>query len=484
VLGKIASRVGIRQGDTDGRAPDPPIVRGLPLLGCLLEVQHDPLPFIAKLHHLYGDVVHVKLGPKSVYLVTHPDDVQHVLQENNRNYKKGAHYEVLKPMFGNGLMLSEGDFWLRQRRLIQPAFLRKRLSGFATTMTDITEQMLERWDRVTERGGSFDVSRELVSLTLSIVCTTMFGTDISKEATGIGEAHAYCLAHAEQKVVSLLAVPDRIPSPGNLKYRRSVELLHSVIDRFIKERRASGEDRGDLLSTLAFLRYEGTNELMDHAQLKDEIITIFLNGHETVSGALGWAFYLLSKNPLAAQKLHAEVDRVLGGRTPTVDDIPKLKYTTMVIEESMRLYPPAWMLERDTLEPDELGGYHIPANSTIFLCQWMTHRHEDFWENPEGFEPERFSRENSAARHRFAYFPFGGGPRLCVGVNFAMMEMALVLAMVAQRFQLDLVPGYPVGYEPVITLRPKQGIPMTPRRRQPAPAAVRETEEVAAQATE
>lgn len=482
MLGKIKRQVKVDRGRPDRRVHAVPGPRGLPFIGSLLEIQRDPLTFISRIQRLYGDVVHVRLGPKSVYLVSHPTDIQHVLQENNRNYRKGAHYEVLRPMFGNGLMLSEGDFWLRQRRLIQPAFHRQRLGGFAKTMTDLTEEMLERWDRRAERGRPLDVSRELVKLTLSIVCTTLFGTDISKEAEGVGEAHAFCLAHAEHKIVSLFAIPDRVPTPDNVRYRRSVQLLHSVIDRFIEERRDSGEDRGDLLSTLAFARYEESGELMDHNQLKAEIITLFLNGHETVSGALGWTCYLLSKHPEVLQRLEAELATVLGGRTPTFEDLPKLRYTTMVIEESMRLYPPAWLIERDSIGADDLGGFHIPAGSTVVLSQWATHRHPEFWENPEGFDPERFAPERASTRHRFAYFPFAAGPRLCVGSNFAMMEMPLILATIAQRYRLDLVPGFPVELEPVITLRPKHGILMTLRGREGEPAAVRAAEAVAAQA--
>jgi cytochrome P450 len=233
----------------------------------------------------------------------------------------------------------------------------------------------------------------------------------------------------------------------------------------IDERREAGEDTGDLLSTLAFARYEDSGELMDRDQLRAEVITLFLNGHETVSDALGWAFYLLSKHPSVERKLHEELATVLGGRTPTMDDVPTLKYTSWIIEESMRLYPPAWVIERDTIEADEVGGYDIPPKSTVVLSQWVTHRHPEFWENPEGFDPERFSPERSAGRHRFAYFPFGGGPRLCVGNNFAMMEMVLVLATIAQRYHLDLISGHRVVMEPVITLRPKYGIVTALRRR-------------------
>jgi cytochrome P450 len=330
--------------------------------------------------------------------------------------------------------------------------------------------MLERWGATASRGLPVDVWHEMVRLTLSIVCTTLFGVDISKEADGVGEAHSICLQHANHRIVSLFALPEALPTPDNRRYQRSVALIHEVIDRLITERRDAGEDTGDLLSTLAFARYEETGELMDREQLRAEVITLFLNGHETVSDALGWAFYLLSKQPMVARRLHQELAATLGGRTPTMDDLPKLQYTSWIIQEAMRLFPPAWVIERDALEADEVGGYQIPANSTVVLSQWATHRHPDFWENPEGFDPERFSPERSADRHRFAYFPFGGGPRLCVGNNFAMMEMTLILAAVAQRFELDLVPGHAVVMEPVITLRPRFGIVATLRPR-PAPAA-------------
>jgi cytochrome P450 len=441
--------------------------RGLPIFGSLLDIERDPLAFLSRAHRAHGDMMRVRLGPKTIYVATHPRDVQYVLQENAKNYRKGDHYKVLRPVFGNGLMLSEGDFWLEQRRIVQPAFNRQRLGRFATTMTDLTGQMLQQWDLPASNGEAIDVWHEMVNLTLSIVCTTLFGVDISQEAHGVGTAHSLCLQHAEKQILALVPIPESIPTPANRRYARAVGTIREVIDRLIDERRSSGEDRGDLLSTLAFARYEETGELMEHDQLRAEVITLLLNGHETVSDALGWAFYLLSKHPHVAQKLHAELATTLGGRTPTIDDLKGLKYTSWVLEEAMRLYPPAWVIERDTIGEDEVGGYRLPPDSTVVLSQWVTHRHPDVWENPEGFEPERFSPERSAARHRFAYFPFGGGPRLCVGNHFAKMEMTLILAMVAQRYQLDLVPGHPVELEPVITLRPKHGILTTLRPRKP-----------------
>jgi cytochrome P450 len=442
--------------------------RGLPIFGSLLDIQRDPLTFLLRAHRSHGDMMRVRLGPKTIYVASHPRDVQHVLQENARNYRKGDHYKVLRPVFGNGLMLSEGDFWLKQRRIVQPAFNRQRLGRFATTMTDLTGQMLQRWDTPASAGAAIDVWHEMVNLTLSIVCTTLFGVDISQEANGVGEAHSLCLQHAEQQILALVPMPESIPTPANRRYLRAVGVIHDVIDRLISERRASGEDRGDLLSTLAFARYDETGELMEHDQLRAEIITLLLNGHETVSDALGWAFYLLSKHPHVAQRLHQELATTLGGRTPTIDDLKGLQYASWVMEEAMRLYPPAWVIERDTIATDDVGGYRLPPDSTVVLSQWVTHRHPEIWENPEGFEPERFSPARSAARHRFAYFPFGGGPRLCVGNHFAMMEMTLILVMIAQRYHLDLVPGHPVELEPVITLRPKHGILTMLRRRDPA----------------
>ncbi|MGE3909089.1 MAG: cytochrome P450 [Chloroflexota bacterium] len=469
-------RTSTRQNHDRGGNPRPahvrpaaamPGPRGLPLAGSLLDIQRDPLSFLSRAHRAHGDMMRVRLGPKTIYIASHPRDVQHVLQENARNYRKGDHYKVLRPVFGNGLMLSEGDFWLKQRRIVQPAFNRQKLGQFATTMTDLTSEMLQRWDVSAATGDAIDVWHEMVNLTLSIVCTSLFGVDISQQANGVGEAHSLCLQHAERQILALVPIPESLPTPANRRYQRAVATIREVIDGLIDERRSAGEDRGDLLSTLAFARYEETGELMDHDQLRAEVITLLLNGHETVSDALGWAFYLLSKHPHAARLLHQEVDTVLGGRTPTLNDLRALEYTSWVVQESMRLYPPAWVIERDTIATDEVGGYRLPPNSTVVLSQWVTHRHPDVWENPEGFDPERFSPKQSAGRHRFAYFPFGGGPRLCVGSNFAMMEMTLILAMIAGRYHLDLVPGHPVELEPVITLRPKHGILTTLRRRTP-----------------
>jgi cytochrome P450 len=366
----------------------------------------------------------------------------------------------MKPMMGEGLLTSDGDFWRRQRRLSQPAFHRQQIGAFAGTMTSIAEEMLERWQPVAARGQLIDVSAEMIRLTLSIVSKTLFNTDVGAEANTVGEAITVAFKEFDRRLAALFTLPDVVPTPSRRRLHNAIQTLDRVVYRIIEERRRAGEDIGDLLSMLVFARDEETGESMSDKQLRDEVMAIFLAGHETTANALNWIWYLLSKHPAVERRLHDELAAVLGGRIPTLEDLPKLSYTTMVIEESLRLYPPAWVIERRSIAADQIGPYVIPPGSTIIPSQYITHRHPAFWDNPEGFDPERFTPERVAARPRFAYFPFGGGPRVCIDNNFAMMELQLILATVTQRYRLALVPGHPVELDPMITLRPRYGILM------------------------
>jgi cytochrome P450 len=305
----------------------------------------------------------------------------------------------------------------------------------------------------------------MMRLTLTIVCQTLFSSDISTEADEVGQALTTVLKHTIDRMQSLFDLAEILPLPENRRFYEALRTLDQVVYGMIKERRRSGRDTGDLLSMLVFARDEETGQSMSDKQLRDEVMTIFLAGHETTANALGWTWYLLSRHPEVTRRLEAELAEVLDGRTPTLDDLSKLNYTSMVIQEAMRLYPPAWIIGRNAVEADQIDGYDIPADSSIILSPYVTHRHPGFWDNPEGFDPERFSPQQTKDRPYFAYFPFGGGPRLCIGNNFALMEAKLVLATVAQRYRLELVPGHPVEPEPLVTLRPKYGLLMTLRPR-------------------
>ena len=427
----------------------------------LIQLWQDTLPFLLKLTRQYGDLVRY-LGAPSFYLVNHPDYVKHVLQETNRTYSKELFdYRILKQVLGKGLVTSENPLWLRQRRLIQPTFHRKHIGEFGRLMTEATLTMLERWHVVAKEDQFLDIATEMMRLTLEIVGKALFGTDIGDKADTVAQALKVVNVQFPSLKGFLILMP-WLPLPSNLQFRAALKKLDEVVLDLIEQRRQQKRGRGDLLSMLLLAQDAETGQGMDNQQLRDEVMTLLIAGHETTANALSWTWYLLSKHPLVERRLHAELTDTLNGRTPTVDDLPNLQYTRMVLEESMRLYPPVWGMSRISTEEDEIDGYLIPAKSPVFLLPYTMHRHPGFWENPERFNPERFTPERSATRHPFAYFPFGGGPRLCIGNNFAMMELQLVLATVAQYYKLDLVPGHPVEPEPRVTLRPRYGLLMTP----------------------
>ncbi len=441
-------------------APGP---RGRLLLGNMHHIQRHPLEFYSLLRRQYGDVVRFRtIGPFFAFLLSHPDDVEYVLRKNAKNYPKEEFVNAkLKLLLGEGLLTSEGGFWLRQRRLAQPAFHRQRLAALATLMTEATEAVLARWEPYTQSARPLDVADEMVHLTLEIVGRALLGVDLSKEAEMLSRAFEVALEHVNYRSTHMLALPERIPTPRNRRFLRACRKLDEAVYRLITKRRQSGEDSGDLLSTLLSARDKKTGEGMSDKQLRDEIVTIQIAGYETTADALSWAWYLLGTHPEAEAKLHAELAAVLAGRVPTVEDLPQLPYTRMVLQETMRLYPPAWGLLRQAREDDEIRGYRIPRQARIVISQYVVHHHPGVWEEPERFEPERFAPEHIIDHLPFAYFPFGGGQRMCIGNNFATMEAQLVLAMVAQRYRLQLLSGHPVEPEPLITLRPRRGVLVT-----------------------
>ncbi|NLF63887.1 MAG: cytochrome P450 [Chloroflexi bacterium] len=439
-------------------------------LGVMRDFRADALSTFLHLRETYGDALRFRfLLHFHGHAFFHPDHVEHILVHNNRNYVKmrGPGNELLRPVVGNGLLTSDGDFWLRQRRLAQPAFHRRRIAAFSTTMTGAAGAMLDRWADRAGTGQPWDVAEEMRRLTLEIAGRTLFSVDLTGEAETIGDA----FVTASQKVIDYSAIPYgslflRVPfMPGVRTLNRNVAALDSVVNGLIAERRqrrreGQGES-ADLLDMLMDARDEETGATMTDEQLRDEVMTLLLAGHETTALALSWTFYLLSQHPEVRERLEAEVDAVLGGRVPTMDDIHALAYTSQVIDEALRLYPPAYLLSRFVVENDVVDGYDIPAGSVLSLSPYVTHRHPEFWPEPERFDPDRFTPEQQAGRPRFAYFPFGGGPRQCIGNRFALTEAVLVLAMVTQRYRLDLVPGHPIALEPLITLRPKHGILVT-----------------------
>lgn len=450
----------------------PPGPKGKLILGSLPERRSQPLQLYLNGALTYGDVVYYRMGYLNIYLLNNPDHIKYVLQDNQKNYFKGVGYEKLLPVLGHGLLMSDGDFWHRQRRLSQPAFHRQRIVEFSKVMSQSTAAMLERWSRLDSpnspnspnSNSPLDIAQEMMRLTLAIVSRTLLSTDVSDEADNVGQALSRLLSATNKRVLSLLPW-EKLPLPSNAQFNRDLKVLDRVVGSIIEERRKTNHDAGDLLSMLMNARDEDTGESMNDKQLRDEVMTIFLAGHETTANLLAWTWYLLSTHPEIARKLRAEVLEVLGPeKVPSFEDLPRLKYTLMILEESLRLYPPAWVLARENKEQDQIGGYTIPKGSVIVICPYVVHRLPHLWENPEGFDPERFNPDVKNDRHKYSYFPFSGGPRQCIGTSFALTEAQIILAMVAQKYRLDLVSGHPVEPEPLITLRPKNGVKMNLHR--------------------
>ena len=452
-----ASAGGARAAPSSSAAllPDPPGPRrGLPL-AALLGFRRDPLRYLDRLRAAHGDVVLFRFGPRRMYLLAHPDQVQDVLVTRNRNFIKSLALQRSRVLLGRGLLTSEGELHLRQRRLAQPAFHRDRIAALAATFGTYAEAAAERW----RAGAELDVTREMNRLTLAIAGKTLFGADVSAEADEIGRALTDALSLFRRLTNPLGPLLDKLPVPGTLKMRRARARLDATIYRMIDERRRSGEDRGDLLSMLLSARDdEGDGGGMSDEQLRDEALTLFLAGHETTANALAWTFHLLAQSPEAEARLHAEVDAVLaGGRPPTAEDATaRLPYTRAVLAEAMRLYPPAWAIGREAVEDFEAGGYRVRSGpgTVVLMSPWVTHHDERWFPDPYRFDPDRWTPEREAALPRYAYFPFGGGPRKCIGEGFAWMEGIVVLATIARRWRLRHAPGAQVRTEPLITLRP------------------------------
>lgn len=412
---------------------------------------------LAGLQAEFGDVVKIGFPGLQRYIVLHPDDVQHVLQENYRNYTKDCfEYSMLRLALGRGLVTSDGDLWRRQRQLSAPAFTPKRVATFAPTMTAATSEMLDRWAGVARRGEAIDLVPEMMDVTLRIVANALFGFATEDESREIAPAFGVVMELLMSR--SPLSPPLWLPTPANLRFRRGLGVLHRIVDAIIDARRREPGDRGDLLSGLMAARDEETGAAMDDELLRDEVLTLLLAGHETTAMALTWCAYRLSGHPDVRRKLQHEVDTSLAGRTPGFGDVGALSYTRMVIDESMRLHPPVWAIARVATEADAVGGYPVAPGRVLFLSPYATHRHPEFWPNPEGFDPERFTPEAVRERHRFAYFPFAAGARVCIGNTFALLEAQLILAMIAQRFEIDLEPGRAIEPQALVTMRPRDGL--------------------------
>ena len=428
-------------------------------------LNNNPLEYFTKVAREYGDVAGLRVLNFKTVFINHPSLIEEVLVTNARKYSKGRVLRANRHVFGEGLLTSEGDFWLRQRRLAQPAFHRARVASYAATMVDYTERMVQGW-----RGGEErDAHQEMMRLTLEIVAKTLFDADVEGDAQEVGKS-LELLLEIGANFRRTIFVPHWLPTPTNLRVRREVKQIEKILYRIIAERRASGRDAGDLLSMLLSAQDEDGSRMTDR-QLRDETITLFLAGHETTASTLSWTWWLLARHPAVEAKLHAELDAVLGDRAPTLDDLPKLRYTGHLITESLRLYPAAWGMARLVVEDHEIAGYAVTKGMGVAMAQWVVHRDPRWYDAPEEFRPERWEDDLLKRLPRFAYFPFGGGPRQCIGNAFALMEAALILATIARKFRLPLVANHPVVPLASITLRPRHGVRVTLESRQPKETA-------------
>ena len=434
----------------------PPGPRG-PLIGGLINPGRDPLAFLTRLARTYGDVAYFRLGSERAFFINHPQYIRDVLVTHDRNFTKSRGLERAKKLLGEGLLTSEGAAHMRQRRLLQPAFHRDRIDAYASVMVEHADRMRRRWTA----GAEMDVSREMMRLTLSIVGKTLFDSDVESKADEIGTAVTRVL---ETFWLTLLPFPDfieKLPLPMIRRSRAGRAKLDHLIYALIAERRAAGHDRGDLLSMLLMAQDEEDGSGLSDRQVRDEAMTLILAGHETTANALAWMWYLVSQSLGVETRLHEEIDRVLQGRLPGAADLGALPFVEQVVTESMRLYPPAWVVGRRALADYAIGDFVVPARSVVFMSPYVMQRDSRYYADADRFLPERWTPDFKAALPKFAYFPFGGGPRQCIGEPFARMELALLVATIAQRWRLRLVPDQSVVPRPLITLRPKHGINMT-----------------------
>jgi cytochrome P450 len=440
----------------------PPGPKGAPLLGNVFAFRRDPLGFLESSARAFGDLVHYQFGRVHVVLLAHPEYIKDALVSHQHSFVKGVGIQWAKRFLGEGLLTSEGEFHTRQRRLSQPAFHRQRIGSYGDVMARYAARAREQW----QDGAVLDFHAEMMALTLAVASKTLFDADVESESGEIGASLTNVLALFPRFSLPFAGLLDYLPLPSNRRYVKSKQRLDATVYRLIRERRQAGVDRGDLLSMLLLAQdEEGDGGGMNDLQLRDEVMTLLLAGHETTANALTWTFYLLSQNPGAEARLHEELDVVLAGRLPGVDDLPRLSYTERVFAESMRLYPPAWAIGRRAVEDFAVGGYVLPAGTLVSMSTWVTHRDPRWYPDPLTFEPDRWTPEKKAARPKFAYFPFGGGARQCIGESFAWMEGVLLVATLAQRWRMRLAPGQRVAPQPLITLRPRYGMRMTAHRR-------------------
>lgn len=451
-----------------GEKPGGP--RGLPIIGSLLKLaQKDRINWLAQIHQTYGDVVRFKLFQRQVYLVNHPDLVREILVQRRDNYTKDTlSFRMVSVVLGESTFTAMGESWQRKRQLVQPSFHKERIAKLGEIMTDTIAEMLAGWEQNSSSGQVINIADAMMKLTLKIVVRALFSTGLSdQEVQTVADIFTPLLEETNHRISYPFKILHKIPNARNKAYQEYIDQLDEIIFRIIKQRKASPKKYNDLLQMLMDARIEETNMPLSDQELRDEAMTIFIAGHETTANSMSWLWYLLSKNPKILNKVEQEVQDVLGDRRPTAKDFSSLEYCLKVFKETLRLYPPVPILPRHVEKDDILGGFHLKGGSDVFFGAYLLHRRPDFWENPEVFDPSRFDREAERKRSTFAYLPFGGGPRICLGNNFALMEAVFIMAMTVQKFHLRLAPGHRVNPIVSLTTRPEGGMPMILERKQP-----------------
>lgn len=424
----------------------------------LRENAHAVVPDLIK---QYGEIISLTLPFNRLVIAAKPEYAKYVLVDNNKNYRKSLAYDMLRLLLGNGLLTSEGEFWKKQRRLIQPSFHKQKLAELTAMMVRRATAEADKYEKMAATGEYFDIANDMTGLTLDIISEAIFSNGIGDKADLIARQITLLNQYATDKLNQPIRLPALFPTPANVKERKAVKILDDVIYSIINQRRKEGVSKNDLLSMLLDARDADTGEAMDNAQLRDEVMTIFIAGNETTANAMAWTLYLLSQNREAEEKMIAEIDSKLdSGIELTFENVMQFQYVRMVIDESMRLFPPAWVVGRRNNTDDEIGGYRIIKGTNVLIPIMYFHRSEKYWDEPLKFKPERFAPEKKVNIDRYVYFPFGGGPRLCIGNNFAIMEMQIILIQLYRRYKFRLQPGFEVVPEPLITLRPKYGMRM------------------------
>jgi cytochrome P450 len=446
---------------------DPPRVKGRPIVGNVGELQRDRLGFFLDCARKHGPMVRMKFGPREPVLISDPALIEQVLVTENRHFVKSRPFQLLQGVLGDGLVTSSGPLWLRQRRLMQPAFHRTQVEAYAPIVISLTQQQLDRWCS----GQTLDLHAQMMELTLAIVAKALLDVEMTVEFEKVGAAIDVLMEDFVYRLGNLAPIPKWVPTPWNRRVKRKIAELDSLIYGIIAERRSpplrgglpsATESRAtgsDLLSRMMQSQdADAEGGGMSDRQLRDEVITLLSAGHETTATALAWTWYLIANHPQVEARLTAELQSILGGRTPTVDDVPRLQYVERVVMEAMRLYPPVFAMGRMAKEPCVIGGFDIPAGTAFLMSQWVSHRDPRYFDSPEEFRPERWAEDRIGQLPKFAYFPFGGGPRICIGAPLAMLEAVLIVATVAQQYRFELVSDHPVERWPCVTLRPRHGI--------------------------